>query len=98
MFLNTTHTDLAIQAYVWCWGKTCGSLDEIPFVTMRSCKSKTLNEFYMTLTVRNLHQKTPKGATTKIQVKKYKRDIKIVILFSDDAINHTMIQYCKFNK
>ena len=29
----------------------------------------------MTLTVLNLHQKTPKGATTKIQVKRYKRDI-----------------------
>ena len=28
----------------------------------------------MTLTVLNLHQKTPKGATTKIQVKRYKRD------------------------
>ena len=27
----------------------------------------------MTLTVLNLHQKTPKGATTKIQVKRYKR-------------------------
>ena len=30
----------------------------------------------MTLTVLNLHQKTPKGATTKIQVKRYKRDIR----------------------
>ena len=27
----------------------------------------------MTLTVLNLHQKTPKGATTKIQVKRYER-------------------------
>ena len=32
----------------------------------------------MTLKVFNLHQKTPKGATTKIQVKRYKRD-KIVL-------------------
>ena len=32
----------------------------------------------MTLTVLNLHQKTLKGATTKIQVKIYKRD-KIVL-------------------
>ena len=31
--------------YVWCWGKTCGSFDEIPSVTMGSCKSKTLNEY-----------------------------------------------------
>ena len=27
----------------------------------------------MTLTVLNLHQKTPKGVTTKIQVKRYER-------------------------
>ena len=30
----------------------------------------------MTLTVLNLHQTTPKDATTKIQVKRYKRHIK----------------------
>ena len=30
----------------------------------------------MTYTGLNLHQKTPKGATTKIQVKRYKRDIR----------------------
>ena len=48
----------SMNAYVWCWNKICGSLDEIPSVTMGSCKSKILNEFYMTLTVLNLHQKT----------------------------------------
>ena len=37
-------------------------------------KVKRLMNFNMTLTVRNLHQKTPKGATTKIEVKRYKRD------------------------
>ena len=30
----------------------------------------------MTLTLLNLHQKTPKGATTKIQVKRHKRDVR----------------------
>ena len=35
----------SINAYVWCWSKICGSLDEIPSVTMGSCKSKILNEF-----------------------------------------------------
>ena len=35
---------------------------------------KRLMNFKMTLTVLNLHQKTPIGATTKIQVKRYKRD------------------------
>ena len=41
-------------------------------------KIKWLMNSNMTLTVLNLHQKTPKGATTTIQVKKikerYKRD------------------------
>ena len=54
-------------------GETCDSLDAIPSITMGSCKSKTLNKYNMTLTVLNLHQKTPKGATTKIQVKRYER-------------------------
>ena len=39
-------------------------------------KVKTLMNSYMTLTVLNLHQKTPTGATTKIQEKRYKRDIR----------------------
>ena len=44
--LSENHNALAQGlAYVRCWGKTCGSLDEIPSATMRSCKSKTLNEF-----------------------------------------------------
>ena len=44
-------------------------------------KVKKLMNSSMTLTVFNLHQKTPKGATTKIQVKRYKRD-KIVLEIS----------------
>ena len=40
-------------------------------------KVKCLINSNMTLTVLNLHQKTPKGATTKIQVKRYKRDREI---------------------
>ena len=39
-------------------------------------KVKCLMNSSMTLTVLNLHQKTPKGATTKIQVKRYKRAIR----------------------
>ena len=34
---------------------------------------KPLMSSNMTLTVLNLYQKTPKGATTKIQVKRYER-------------------------
>ena len=64
---------MTIHAFMWSWGKACGSLDAIPSVTMGSCKSKAvLMNSNMTLTVLNLHQKTPKGATTKIQVKTYK--------------------------
>ena len=39
-------------------------------------KVKQLMTSNMTLTVLNLHQKTPKGATKKIHVKRYKRDIR----------------------
>ena len=61
---------------MWSWGKTCGSLDAIPSVIMGIAKVKWLMNSNVTLTVLNLHQKTPKGATTKIQVKRYKRDIR----------------------
>ena len=39
-------------------------------------KVKRLMNCNMTLTVLNLHQKTSNGATTKIQVKRYKRHIR----------------------
>ena len=60
---------MVTHAFVWSLGETCGSLDAIPSVTMGSCKSKTVLQSNITLTVLNLHQKTPKGAKTKIQVK-----------------------------
>ena len=44
----TMHTEVVIHSmnvYVWCWNNIYGSLDEIPSVTMGSCKSKILNEF-----------------------------------------------------
>ena len=41
-------------------------------------KVKWLMNSNMTLTVLNLHQKTLKVATTKIQVKIYKRDIRAI--------------------
>ena len=37
-------------------------------------KLKWLMNFNMTLTVLDIHLKTPKDATIKIQVKRYKRD------------------------
>ena len=42
----TMHTEVVIHsmnAYVWCWSKICGSLDEIPSVTMGSYESKIMN-------------------------------------------------------
>ena len=39
-------------------------------------KVKPLMNSNMTLTVLNLHQKIPKGATNKIQIKRYKIDIR----------------------
>ena len=39
-------------------------------------KVKPLMNSNMTLTVLNLNQKTPNGATTKIQVKRYKTGIR----------------------
>ena len=49
-------------------------------------KVKQLMNSNMTLTVLNLHQKRPKGATTKIQVKRYKRD-KILLDISVERQN-----------
>ena len=57
----TMHREVVIHsmnAYVWCCSKICGSLHEIPSVTMGSCKSKIFNYSNMTLTVPNLYQKT----------------------------------------
>ena len=53
------HTEVVIHsmnAYVWCWSKICGSLDEILSVTMEVVK--VLMKSNMTLIVLNLHQKT----------------------------------------
>ena len=62
---------MAIHAYMWSWDKTCDSLDAIPSSQWEVAKVKPLMNSNMTLTVLNLHQKTPKGTTTKIQVKRY---------------------------
>ena len=45
--LNITHTYRCGNACLYVkLGQICDSLDAIPSVTMGSCKSKTLNEFY----------------------------------------------------
>ena len=56
-------------------------------------KVKQLMTSNMTLTVLNLHQKTPKGAITKIQVKDI-REIKSIRYPRRDIKSH---QTCKIN-
>ena len=54
--------------------KTCmAHFMQYPLLQWEVAKVKQLTTSNMTLTVFNLHQKTPKGATTKIQVKRHKR-------------------------
>ena len=48
----------SINAYVWCWRKICGSLDEIHLLQWEVVKVKFLMNSNVTLTVLNLHQKT----------------------------------------
>ena len=69
---------MAIHAFMWSWGKTCGSLVQYHLLQWEVAKVKWLMNSNTTLIVLNLHQKTPKGATTKIQVKRYKRDIRVL--------------------
>ena len=49
-------------------------------------KVKPLMNSNMTLTVLNLYQKTPKGATTKIQVKRYERYKR------DKIVSHILVE------
>ena len=63
------HTEVAIHsvnAYVWCWRKACVLLDEIPSVTMGTCKRKFLMNSNMTLTVPKVQQDV-KGHYSKVK-------------------------------
>ena len=56
------HTEVVIHlmnAYVWCWSKICGSLDEILSLTM---KVKFLINSNMTF-AKSASKDRPKGAT-----------------------------------
>ena len=56
------------------WAKPVTHLMQYHLLQRGVAKVKPLMNSNMTLTVLNLHQKIPKGATTKIQVKRYERD------------------------
>ena len=58
------------------WAKPVANLMQYHLLQWEVSKVKQLMNSNMTLKVLNLNQKTPKGATTKIQVKRYKRDIR----------------------
>ena len=60
---------------MWQYMLMCGvvaHLMKYHLLQWEVAKVKPLMNSNMTLTVLNLHQKTPKGVTTKIQVKRYK--------------------------
>ena len=62
---------------MWQYMLLCGvgaHLMQYHLLQWEVSKVKRLMNSNMTLTVLSLHQKTPKGAKTKIQVKRYKRD------------------------
>ena len=60
---------------MWSWAKPVAHLMQYHLLQWEVAKVKRLMNSNITSTVLNLHQKIPKGATTKIQVKIYKRDI-----------------------
>ena len=65
---------MAIHAKCRVGAKPAAHLMRYHLLQWEVAKVKWLMNSNMTLRVLNLHQNTPKGATTKIQVKRYKRD------------------------
>ena len=55
------------------WAKPAAHLMQYYLLQWEVAKVNQSINSNMTLTVLNLHQKTPKGATTKIQVKRYEK-------------------------
>ena len=73
------YPDIQIWQYMILCGvgaKPVAHLMQYHLLQWEVAKVKRLMNSNMTLTVLNLHQKTPKGATTMIQVKRSKRDIR----------------------
>ena len=73
---------MAIHAFMWSWrvleAKPVAHLMQYHLLQWEVAEVKQLMNSNMTLTLTNLHQKTPKGATTKTQVKRYKRDTRVL--------------------
>ena len=78
---------------MWQYILTCGvgakpvtHLMQYHLLQWEVAKVKPLMNSNMTLTVLNLHEKTSKGATTKIQVKKYERYKR------DKIVSHILVE------
>ena len=68
---------IEMQQYIVLCGigaKPVAHLIQYHLSQWKVAKVKWFMNSNMTLILLNLHQKTPKAATTKIQVKRYKRD------------------------
>ena len=65
---------MVIHAKCGVGAKPVAHLMQYHLLQWEVAKVKWLMNSHMTLTVLNLHQKTSTGTTTKIQVKRYKRD------------------------
>ena len=65
---------MVIHALCGVGAKPVAHLMKCHLLEREVAKVKLLMNSNMTLTVLNLHQKITKGATTKIQVKRYKID------------------------
>ena len=84
MKLKFLHWRMAVNenTYIQMWqyilicgvgAKSVTYLMQYDLLQSEDAKLKSSMNSNMTLTVLNLHIKTPKGATTKIQVKRYER-------------------------
>ena len=68
----TMHTEVVIHlmnAYVWCWSKICGSLDEILSLTMGIYESKILNTTRSKVKSRSHHDNTHLWPLTNVPTK-----------------------------
>ena len=75
------HTEVVIylvNAYVLCWSKICGSLDEILSLTMVSYESKILNKFYYDFCLICIKRHTQQDFKGQGHYKKVKGQIKVI--------------------
>ena len=77
------------------WSKPVTHLMQYHLLQWEVAKVKPLMNSHMTLIVLNLHPKTPKGATTKIQVKRYERHKRNKIVSHIPVERYNSIRYAR---